>query len=98
MPARFGAGQCERSVGKLAIHVSAGSTVTRASAVVGTVTEVQGQLVQIDEHPHGAPSGQPSSVAPSLHSPAVSTFATVITPLIVTRMAAIKRTWSRRGT
>ena len=98
MPARFGAGQCERSVGTLAIHVSAGSTVTRASAVVGTVTEVQGQLVQSDEHPHGAPSGQSSSLPPSLHSAAVSAFAIEITPLIVTSKAVIKSAWSRRGT
>ncbi len=97
MPARLGAGKCERSVGTLAIQVSAGSTVTRASAVVGMVTEVQGQLVQSDEHPHGAPSGQPSS-GESLHSAAVSAFATVSTPLIVTSKAAIKRAWSRRGT
>jgi hypothetical protein len=75
----------------LATAASAGSTIARTSPGAGTVTDVHGQLVQIEEHPHGAPSGQSSSVPPSVHSAATSAIATVNTPLIDTSKAAIRR-------
>lgn len=91
MPARLGAGQWLCSGATLATVASTAGTAAMASTGAGTVTDVQGQLVQIDEHPHGAPSGHPSSLPPSPHSAATSALATVDTPLIVTSKVAIKR-------
>ena len=92
MPANDGAAQWLRSSGTRAIVVLiAGSTDASINVVVGTVTEVHGQLVHNEEHPHGAPSGHPSSLQSSLHAAATSALTIEVTPLIVASKATTKR-------
>lgn len=96
MPVGGGAAQRARSFGIATIVVTLPTGISTTVRGKGTVTDVQGQLAQIDEQPHGALSGHPSSQSPL--SVATSPSALATPPVTVASTATIRRRWSRRGT
>lgn len=96
MPVGGGAAQCARSFGVATIVVTLPTRLSSTLFGEGIVTDVHGQLAQIDEQPHGASSGHPSSLSPL--SVATSPSALATPPVTVASMATIRRIWSRRGT